>query len=116
MNHEIDFNVPDRQEFIRGYELFNERGPQGINNIQFEALSIVQNNWGNPVEKGISRLIRAWNRFYANFDLEEMKACIDRNLTILSQFRSRDINSLSDQDTPYIKNLFDDFLVSLQRT
>lgn len=66
--------------------------------------------------RGISRLIRAWNRFFANFDLEEMEASIDRNLTILSQFRNRDVNSLFDEDIPCIKNLFHDFLVSLQCT
>ncbi len=118
MNHEIDFYLPDREEFIRGYELFNERGPQGIDNIWFEALSIVQENWGTPAEmtRGISRLIRAWNRFYANFDLEAMSACVDRKLIILGQFRDRDINSLSEVDNPVIRNLFNDFLVSLQRT
>lgn len=118
MNNEIDFHVPDLEEFRRGYELFNERGPQGIDNIWFEALSIVQDNWGNSSEmtRGISRLIRAWNRFYANFDLESMKGCIDRNLGALNNFRNRDINSLSEEDIPSIRNLFNDFLISLQRT
>ena len=118
MNHEIDFHVPDAEEFIRGYNLFNERGPQGINNIWFEALSIVQNNWGNLTEmtRGISRLIRAWNRFYANFDPQSMSAGIDKNLTDLNHFRNRDINSLSEEDIPCIRNLFNDFLGSLRRT
>lgn len=117
MNHEIDFHVPNEEEFVRGYELFNQRGPQGIDNIWFEALSIVQDNWGNPAEmtRGISRLIRAWNRFYANFDLEAMSGCIDRNLAVLNQFRNRNINSLSEVDIPPIRNLFNDFLVSLRR-
>jgi len=97
--------------------LFNKRVPHGTNNIWFEALSIVQDNWGNPAEmtRGISRLIRAWNRFYANFDLEAMSGCIDRNLAVLNQFRNRNINSLSEVDIPPIRNLFNDFLVSLRR-
>jgi len=117
MNIQIDFHVPDSEEFKRGYELFNQKGKQGIDIIWFEALSIVQDNWGNPTDmtRGISRLIRSWNRFYANFDLEAMSTCIVRNLAILNEFRSRDIGSLSEADTPAIKNLFNDFLISLQR-
>jgi len=117
INHEIDFHVPNREEFVRGHELFNQRGPQGIDNIWFEALSIVQNNWGNAARmtQGISRLVRAWNRFFANFDLESMTACVDRNLTALSNSRNRNINSLSEEDITRIKNLFNDFLISLQR-
>lgn len=117
MNGETEFHIPDLEEFRRGYELFNGKGNQGIDNIWFEALSIVQDNWGNPTDmtRGISRLIRSWNRFYAKFDLEAMSACIVRNLAILDEFRERDINSLSDADTFAIRNLFNDFLISLQR-
>ena len=117
MNGETEFHIPDLEEFQRGYELFDGKGNRGIDNIWFEALSIVQDNWGNPTDmaRGISRLIRSWNRFYAKFDLEAMSACIVRNLAILDEFRERDINSLSEADTFAIKNLFNDFLVSLQR-
>ncbi len=117
MNGEIEFHIPDLEEFRRGYELFNEKGKQGIINIWFEALSIVQDNWGNPtdVTRGISRLIRSWNRFYANFGLEAMSACIVRNQATLNGFRNRHIASLSEADTSAIRDLFKDFLVSLQR-
>jgi hypothetical protein len=117
MNAEMEFHIPDLQEFRSGYENFNKRGKQGIDNIWFEALSRVQDNWGNPTEMtgGISRLIRSWNRFFANFDLEAMSACIGRNLGILGEFRNRDISSLSEADTSAIKDLFNDFLVALQR-
>jgi hypothetical protein len=117
MNDEMEFHIPDSEEFRRGYELFNEKGKQGIDNIWFEALSIVQDNWGNPTDmtRGISRLIRSWNRFFANFDLETMSACIVRNQATLNEFRNRDIASLSETDTSAITNLFNDFLISLQR-
>ena len=66
MNLQIDFHVPDSEEFQRGYELFNQKGKQGIDIIWFEALSIVQDNWGNPAEitRGISRLIRSLESFF----------------------------------------------------
>jgi hypothetical protein len=117
MNIQIDFHVSDSVEFKKGYELFDQKGKRGIDIIWFEALSIVQDNWGDPAEmtNGISRLIRSWNRFYANFDLEATSACIARNLSILGDFRSRDTSSLAEADTPAMKNLFNDFLVSLQR-
>lgn len=117
MNGEMEFHIPDFEEFRSGYELFNEKGKQGIDNIWFEALSIIQDNWGNPADmtRGISRLIRSWNRFFAKFDLEAMSACIFRNQAILNEFRNRDIASLSEADTSAVKDLFNDFLVSLQR-
>jgi len=117
MNGEIDFHIPEIEEFRRGYLLFNEKGNKSIDNIWFEALSIVQDNWGNLTEmtRGISRLIRSWNRFYAKFDLDAMSVCISRYQSTLNQFRNRDISSLSETDNSNIRILFKDFLVSLQR-
>lgn len=116
MNGEVDFHIPDCKEFCRGYKIYNKRERRGP--IYFEALTIVQQNWGNPIlmAQGIQRLIRAWNRFYANFDLNELSNCLNRNMTTLSNFRNRDISTLSDDDSETIRNLFIQFLDALKRT
>ncbi len=66
--------------------------------------------------QGIQRLIRAWNRFYANFDLEELSRCLNRNMTILTEFNNRNISTLADSDSDTIRNLFNQFLDALKRT
>lgn len=43
----IDFHIPDCIEFRRGYEAYNERERRGP--VYFEALVMVQENWGNPI-------------------------------------------------------------------
>ena len=116
MNGDTDFQIPDCEEFRRGYQIYNEREKRGF--VYFEALSTVSENWGNPsgMAQGVNRLIRRWNRFFANFDLNGLANCIDRNLSILNGYRARDIESLSDSDENKIKNLFNQFLDALKRT
>lgn len=116
MNGEIDFHIPDCEEFRRGYVTYNERERRGP--VYFEALTMIQENWGNPnlMAQGIQRLIRSWHRFYANFDFDELSNCLDRNMAILSEFTNRNISTLSDDDSETIRNLFNQFLDALKRT
>ena len=115
MNGEVDFYIPDCEEFRRGYEVFDERETRG--SIYFEAIRLITENWGDSVgmAEGIQRIIRGWNRFYANFDFDELVNCLDRNITILSHFRNRNIGTLSDDDSETIRNLFNQFLDALKR-
>jgi hypothetical protein len=115
MNSEIDFHIPDCEEFRRGYEAYNQRERRGP--IYFEAITRISKTWGNPcgMAEGVSILIRGWNYLFANFNLESLVDCIKNNLKTLNEFRNRKIDSLSDNDGDKIKNLFDDFLNSLQR-
>jgi len=116
MNGEIDFYIPDCEEFRRGYETYNERERRGP--VYFEALAMVQENWGNSIlmAHGIQRLIRSWNFLYANFDLDEISNCLNRNMLVLGNFRTRNISTLSDDDSEPIRNLFNQFLDALKRT
>ena len=107
--------IPEYEEFRKGYESYNRferRGP-----IYFEALSVIEHNLGKPyfIAKGIQRLIRCWNRFYANFNFEELVMCVERNKPVIEEFRGRDIKSLSDDDWKGIRNLFNQFLGALKR-
>jgi len=115
MKIEKDFHVPNCEEFQTGYESYKRenKGP-----IYFDALNIITENWGNAegMAKGINRIVRGWNRFYANFDFDSLVKCIEINFAELNQFKNRDIETLSDDDTDVIKNLFIQFNEALKRT
>ena len=107
--------IPDPEEFCRGLEAFERNEKRGY--VYFEALDHISEFWGNSgsMAKGISRLIRSWNRFYANFDLERLANCIDINLPPINEFRNRNINSLSSDDSEEIRQIFNQFLDALKR-
>lgn len=115
MKSEIDFHIPDCEEFRRGYIAYNEREERGV--VYFEALKLVQGNWGNPIPmaQGIQDLIRSWNPRYANFDFSELSNFLTRNMIILEKFRFRNINNLSDKDSKEIIELFKQLLHALKR-
>ena len=114
MKIEIDFHVPSCEEFRTGYESY---GRENKGSIYFDALSVIAEFWGNAegMAKGVNRIVRGWNRFYANFDFDSLVKCIDKNLPILEQFKNRDIFSLTDNDNVSIKNLFVHFNDALKR-
>ena len=94
--------IPSCEEFRTGYESYKRenKGP-----IYFDALNIITENWGNAEEmaKGINRIVRGWNRFYAKFDFDSLVKCIEINFAELNRFKNRDIATLSDDDTDTIK-------------
>jgi len=65
--------------------------------------------------EGVSKLIRSWNRFFANFNFEDLVNCIIENQKSLNEFRQREIFSLSEIDNEKIKGLFNHFLNGLKR-
>ena len=115
-SQEIDFHVPDRDEFKKGYEMYNQKERRGY--VYFEANKIISTNWGNPklMAQGVERLIRSWNRFFANFNFDELSECIDKNIKELSSFRKRNIMGLKEADCENIKKLFNEFLIALRRS
>ncbi len=116
MNQKTNLHIPNCEEFRKGYEIYNRKEKRGF--VYFEATSIISKNWGNATKmaEGVSRLIRSWNRFFANFDLDELVKCIDENMKTLNRFRNRNISSFSNKNEEIIKDLFNQFLVSLRRT
>jgi hypothetical protein len=110
-----NFYIPDYKEFCNGYEAYGKKERRGI--VYFEVSSIISDHWGDPptMARGISRLIRSWNRYYANFDLDKLIICIDKNFKRLEWFRNNNITSLSDDDGDSIKSLFNQFLDALKR-
>lgn len=109
--------IPDIEEFKRRlalYERNEKRRPD-----YFKALNYILRNWGNPDEmaEGVRILLHSWHwNFYrfGDFDFNELRNCIERNLEIIVKFKNRDINTLSSADEPEIKELFNQFLDALQ--
>lgn len=116
MNDIIDFYVPHRDEFCRGCSEYNEKEKRG--SVWFDASDQIRKNWGNSKEmaKGVSWLMRSWNRFYSNFDFDVLTECIKRNVETLEGFRNKDIQSFSGSDCEKISLLFDEFLHALRRS
>lgn len=115
MTNEIDIYIPNCTEFWNGCDIYNEKERKGP--IYFEARSIISDNWGNPegMARGVSVLIRGWNHFYANFDIDSLTRCIEGNLIALEDFSKRHINTLSDADDEAVRNIFNEFVDALRR-
>jgi hypothetical protein len=107
--------IPDPEEFCRGLEAYERNERRGC--VYFEALDYVSQFWGDSkgMAEGISKLIRSWNRFYANFNFDRLVNCIEINLPMLNEFRNRNIGSLSADDNEEIKQIFNQFLDALKR-
>jgi len=110
MNGNIDFHIPDSDEFRRGYEVYNERENKG--RIYFEALAVVSENWGNSenMARGVDIIIRGWNFLYSNYDFNGLVSCINTNLPILNELRYKNIEALSEDKGDIIKDLFTELL------
>jgi hypothetical protein len=115
MNEEPDFHIPSEEEFRRGYQVYNERENRGF--VYFEALGIVTTNWGDAelMAKGIQRLIRSWNRFYAKFSLSDLTRFLVDNMECLNIYKSRHIFDFSETDDAQIRQLFRGLLQALKR-
>jgi hypothetical protein len=115
MNGHNDIYVPDCHEFVRGYQLYNERECRGP--IWFEAFAIVRDHWGDSrlMSKGVGIIIRGWNRFYAGFDADALTTTIETNLNTLGSLCTRDINSYAPDDRTTLLLLFNAFQEALKR-
>lgn len=115
MSSDIDFHIPTRKEFRRACELYKQNEPRG--DIWLKTQLIVSENWGNAYEmaRGIERLIRSWNRFFANFDIDALVKCLEANILTINKFKDRHINSLTDDDIESVNILFDHLLDPLKR-
>jgi hypothetical protein len=115
MTEEPDFHIPSEEEFRRGYQVYNERERRGF--VYFEALGIVAASWGDAelMAKGVQRLIRSWNRFYANFSLSDLTRFLGDNIEGLSTYRNKHIFDLSETDDTQIRHLFHGLLQALKR-
>ncbi len=113
-----EMKTPTKAEFlanVRAYEREEPREP-----MYRVATFLLREFWGRPGEMadGLGVLLLTWNQAfyrYGEFDFSRLEKCIDANLWQLEGFRNREISSLSDEDEPLVRGLFDKFLVALQR-
>jgi len=112
---DLDFHIPSQDEFRRGYEAYNEREKRGF--VYFEALETVATSWGDAdlMAKGVQRLIRSWNRFYANFSISDLTCFLHDNIETLNTYKEKHILDLSEAEDEHIRRLFQGILQALKR-
>jgi hypothetical protein len=115
MTEDLNLHIPSQEEFREGYEAYNKREKRGF--VYFEALETVTENWGNAelMARGIQRLIRSWNRFYANFSLSDLTHFMGENIEDLNIYKDKHILDLSGADDDRICQLFQKLLRALKR-
>lgn len=117
MSENIDFYIPEADEFRRGLEAYERNEWRGC--VYFWALSRVSKNWGdsNEMASGIGGLLHVWHQgFYrfGDFDFNELRECIGRNLKVINKSRDRHIDDLVSSDEDEIRRLFKEFLNALR--
>ncbi len=115
MMQDTDLYIPSQEGFRKGYEAYNEREKRGF--LYFEAMETVAENWGNPdrMARGVQRLIRSWNRFYANFSLPDLTRFMSDHIEELNAYKDKHILALSEVDDDRICKLFKKLLQALKR-
>ena len=115
MTEDFNLHIPSQEEFRKGYEAYNEKERSGF--VYFEALKTVAENWGDAelMARGVQRLIRSWNRFYANFSLSDLAHFMGDNIENLNTYKDKHILDLSDADDDRICQLFQKLLQALKR-
>jgi len=78
------------------------------------ATHIVDEFWGKYDEMsiGLGILLMTWNKslyIEGKVDFDNLENCIERNFTLIENFRERNISSLDSKDDEEIKKLFMDF-------
>jgi len=109
--------IPNRQEFIRGYKVYEKserRDP-----MYKVASFLVSHFWGKPrdMADGLGTLLLTWNQaFYrfGTFNFDKLERCIVYNFLPIQKFKERSIFTLCVADEPVIKKLFLQFLKALQ--
>lgn len=115
MIEDSNLYIPSRKEFRKGYEAYNQREKRGF--VYFEALETVEENWGSAgqMARGVQRLVRSWNRFYANFSFSDLTRFMGDNIGDLNTYRDKHIRDLNDADDDRIRQLFKKLLQALKR-
>jgi hypothetical protein len=97
--------IPDIEEFNRFLELYERNEKRGPD--YFKGLSHILQNWGDPdkMAEGVKILLHSWHwNFYrfGDFDFNELRNCMEKNLEIMIKFKNRDIKTLSNTDEPSV--------------
>ena len=108
--------LPTCAEFIEGFRIYNQKERRGP--IWFDALRIVQDNWGNfdRMSEGVRLIINGWNRFYARYNDESLADAIKSTIRTLDNFRNREIASFKEKDKANLLEIFELFQDALKRT
>jgi hypothetical protein len=104
-------------ELTRGYQEFQKQ--ERRDSTYKIATFILSHFWGKPADMadGMGVLLLTWNQAlyrYGSFDFDKLEEAIQSNFPSIESFHNRNIITLQKIDEPFIKSLFDEFLVALQ--
>ena len=73
---EIDFYIPEKDEFLRGCLEYESREDRG--DAYFRATSAITGGWGDPTKMaaGVEIIIRGWSPRYSGYDRKDVSSCI----------------------------------------
>jgi hypothetical protein len=108
----VALHIPSATECkaaIPAHRQHESRGP-----VYFRALERINAGWGDAtaMADGTGLLLKSWhNVFYrfGPFDPARLTGCIEANMEVLSSLCERTIDSLSPEDEPIVRRLFNDF-------
>ncbi|MDD3416592.1 MAG: hypothetical protein PHY47_21800 [Lachnospiraceae bacterium] len=109
--------IPEENEFLNRCRMFQRDERRDL--YYTVATAHVSDHLNDPASmaNAVALLLLNWNWGYYRFgkrygplDFEKLEACISKNYIIINNFRDRDISTLSEEDDPVIRNLFNDFL------
>ena len=109
--------VPSCEELQKGIQAFERNEKRA--HIYFNAIDCIEPNWGDidQMARGVEILLHGWHQaFYrfGDFDFDQLRGCIERNLEKINRFKNRDVFSLSNADEDDMKELGSQFLDALR--
>lgn len=115
---ESDLQIPNREDFRAGYESFRGHDPRDA--MYKVATFLVSHFFGNfrEMSNGLGVLLLTWNQGYYRYgglSFDELEECLQNNWDTIKFFRNKEVLSLSESDRGRVKDLFDKFLIALQR-
>lgn len=110
-------HIPTEAEFKSAVHEYRKRESRGA--VYFVALKRISEGWGDSdvVADGIGLLLKSWHNVFYRFGLYDpnrLSACIEANTELLAPFRNRTIDTLSSDDEPSVRTLFDAFTEALK--
>jgi len=112
------YQIENYKELLRGCGAYIKDEPRDA--MYKIATYIITQFWGNlrEITDGLGVLLLTWNQAfyrYGHFNFDRLEACIGKWWSDIEKYRNRELGSLSSEEEDKIKELFHDFLESLER-
>jgi hypothetical protein len=107
---------PSQEEFLKGVSEYRKHEKRDA--MYKVAKTLVNDYWGRwgEVADGLGVLLLTWNQAlyrYGVFDFDKLEDFLKSRQNELNEFRNRAIDTLTKNDEPKIKSMFEELLVAL---